>query len=66
MKESMLAFESNDLDDAHSRNRLAYFASNNQEEKNYLDKMLEKIKRKMEENTIKRCWLLYEQEQRNN
>jgi hypothetical protein len=45
MKGSTLAFESNDLDDAHSRNRLAYFASNNQEEKNYLDKMLEKNER---------------------
>jgi hypothetical protein len=33
MKDSMLAFKSNDLDDAHLRNRLAYFASNNQEER---------------------------------
>jgi hypothetical protein len=66
MKESTLAFESNDLDDAHSRNSLAYFASKNQEEKNYLDKMLEKIERKMEENTIKRRRLSYEWEQRNN
>jgi hypothetical protein len=65
MEESTLAFESNDLDDAHSRNRQAYFASNNQEAKNYIDKMLEKIERKMEENTIKRRRLSYERGQRN-
>jgi hypothetical protein len=65
MEESTLAFESNNLDEAHSRNRQAYFASNNQEEKNYLDKMLEKIERKMEENTIKRRRLSYERGQQN-